>query len=108
MQNGLMRSPQGAPMAGAQDARLALAVSRAGALGSLPAAMLAPEALERELQPLRDDITRAVCQRAFIGDDDLPRNDKDFKEQIKRARSRVARSRSAGWGPVSWHSKIWS
>lgn len=39
-----------APMAGAQDARLALAVGRAGALGSLPAAMLAPEALERELQ----------------------------------------------------------
>ena len=38
---------------------------------------------------LRDDITRAVCQRAFIGDDDLPRNDKDFKEQIKRARSRL-------------------
>ena len=38
---------------------------------------------------LREDITRAVCQRAFIGDDDLPRNDKDFKEQIKRARSRL-------------------
>ena len=42
-----------APMAGAQDARLALAVSRAGALGSLPAAMLAPEALERELQAMQ-------------------------------------------------------
>ncbi len=42
-----------APMAGAQDARLALAVSEAGALGSLPAAMLAPEALERELQTLQ-------------------------------------------------------
>lgn len=38
---------------------------------------------------LREDITRAVCQRAFIGDDDLPRDEKDFKEQIKRARSRL-------------------
>ena len=42
-----------APMAGVQDARLALAASRAGALGSLPAAMLSPEALERELQLLQ-------------------------------------------------------
>ena len=42
-----------APMAGAQDARLALAVGRAGALGSLPAAMLAPETLERELQAMQ-------------------------------------------------------
>ncbi len=41
-------------MAGAQDARLAIAVGRAGALGSLPAAMLSPEALERELGLLRD------------------------------------------------------
>ena len=38
---------------------------------------------------LKDDITQAVCNRAFIGDDDLPRNEKAFKEQIKRARSRL-------------------
>lgn len=43
-----------APMAGSQDSRLALAVSRAGALGSLPAAMLGPDALERELGTLRE------------------------------------------------------
>lgn len=42
-----------APMAGVQDARLAIAVSQAGGLGSLPAAMLAPDALQRELQALR-------------------------------------------------------
>ena len=42
-----------APMAGAQDARLALAVNQAGALGSLPAAMLDAAALERELQSLQ-------------------------------------------------------
>lgn len=38
---------------------------------------------------LRDDLTQAVCDRAFIGEDDLPRNEKAFKEQIKRARSRL-------------------
>ena len=38
---------------------------------------------------LRDDLTQAVCDRAFIGEDGLPRNEKAFKEQIKRARSRL-------------------
>ena len=38
---------------------------------------------------LRDDLTQAVCDRAFIGEDELPRNEKAFKEQIKRARSRL-------------------
>ncbi|WP_245637530.1 DUF3418 domain-containing protein [Eikenella halliae] len=38
---------------------------------------------------LRDDLTQAVCDRAFIGEDELPRHEKAFKEQIKRARSRL-------------------
>ncbi len=38
---------------------------------------------------LSDDLTQAVCDRAFIGEDELPRNEKAFKEQIKRARSRL-------------------
>ena len=38
---------------------------------------------------LRDDLTQAVCDRALIGEDELPRNEKAFKEQIKRARSRL-------------------
>ena len=38
---------------------------------------------------LRDDLTQAVCDRACIGEDELPRNEKAFKEQIKRARSRL-------------------
>ncbi|QIM54003.1 NAD(P)H-dependent flavin oxidoreductase [Hydrogenophaga crocea] len=41
-----------APMAGVQGAALALAAGRAGALGSLPCAMLAPEAMRQELQRL--------------------------------------------------------
>lgn len=42
-----------APMAGVQGSRLALAVGAAGALGSLPCAMLAPEALRTELAALQ-------------------------------------------------------
>jgi nitronate monooxygenase len=38
-----------APMAGVQDSALAVAVCNAGGLGSLPCAMLTPEALEREM-----------------------------------------------------------
>lgn len=43
-----------APMAGVQDAGLALAASAAGALGSLPAAMLSLDVLERELTRLHE------------------------------------------------------
>jgi nitronate monooxygenase len=42
-----------APMAGSQGSALALAVSQVGALGSLPCAMLTPQALEREYQLVR-------------------------------------------------------
>ena len=42
-----------APMAGVQLGALAIAVSNAGALGSLPCAMLAPEAMRRELEAIR-------------------------------------------------------
>lgn len=42
-----------APMAGVQDSSLAMAVSAAGGLGSLPAAMLDAQSLRRELQVLQ-------------------------------------------------------
>ena len=42
-----------APMAGVQGSALAIAVGHAGALGSLPCAMLAPDALRAELEKLR-------------------------------------------------------
>ena len=47
-----------APMAGVQAGALAIAVSNAGALGSLPCAMLSPEALERELAAIRAQTDR--------------------------------------------------
>jgi len=42
-----------APMAGSQGSALAIAVSNAGGLGSLPCAMLGPDALRGELEALR-------------------------------------------------------
>ena len=42
-----------APMAGAQGSAMALAVSNAGGLGALPCAMLAPEAMRKELEKLK-------------------------------------------------------
>src|SRR3954451_13271980 len=42
-----------APMAGVQGGALAVAVSNAGALGSLPCAMLDPESIRRELTAIR-------------------------------------------------------
>ena len=42
-----------APMAGVQGSAMAIAVSQAGALGSLPAAMLTPEGLHNELAAIQ-------------------------------------------------------
>lgn len=47
-----------APMAGVQGAALAAAVTEAGALGSLPCAMLSPEAMRTELEQLRARVGR--------------------------------------------------
>lgn len=58
-----------APMAGVQDAQLAIAVSNAGALGSLPAAMLSSDQLRDQLRVLRAGTTKPFnvnffCHRA--------------------------------------------
>ena len=47
-----------APMAGVQGSALAVAVSNAGGLGSLPCAMLTPDALRQELSAIQAQSTR--------------------------------------------------
>src|SRR5690242_16916278 len=47
-----------APMAGVQGSALAVAVSNAGGLGSLPCALLGLEAMRRELAAIRAQTTR--------------------------------------------------
>ena len=49
-----------APMAGSQGSALAIAVSNAGGLGSLPCAMLGPEQIRSELQTI-------VCAVGAVG-----------------------------------------
>ena len=54
-----------APMAGVQAGDLAVAVSEAGALGSLPCAMLDPDAVREELAAIRARTTRPVNVNFF-------------------------------------------
>lgn len=54
-----------APMAGVQDSALAIAVSNAGGLGSLPCAMLSNEALRNELAIIRAQTTKPVNVNFF-------------------------------------------
>ena len=55
-----------APMAFAHDTALPLAVCRAGALGSLAAAMYDPPALEQALQTMRDESDGLPLQPQFL------------------------------------------
>ena len=54
-----------APMAGVQGSALALAVSNAGGLGSLPCATLSPEQMKAELSQLQAHTTRAYNVNFF-------------------------------------------
>jgi ATP-dependent helicase HrpA len=38
---------------------------------------------------LLEDVLTAICDRAFVGDDPLPRSERAFAEQVKRARARL-------------------
>ncbi|RPH59033.1 MAG: nitronate monooxygenase [Acidobacteria bacterium] len=54
-----------APMAGVQGSALAVAVSNAGGLGSLPCAMLGPDAIRQELSAIRATTTKPVNVNFF-------------------------------------------
>ena len=54
-----------APMAGAQGAALAVAVSRAGGLGAIPCAMLTAETARREVQLFRQQTDRPLNLNFF-------------------------------------------
>jgi nitronate monooxygenase len=54
-----------APMAGVQDSALAVAVSNAGGLGSLPCAMLGPDAVRKELAAIRAQTSGPVNVNFF-------------------------------------------
>ena len=54
-----------APMAGVQGGRLVVAVSNSGALGSLPCAMLTPDAVRREITAIRAATDRPINVNFF-------------------------------------------
>lgn len=61
-----------APMAGVQTSALAIAVSNAGGLGSLPCAMLTPETLQAELSALSAQTRRPYNVNFFCHTPPLP------------------------------------
>jgi ATP-dependent helicase HrpA len=58
-----------------------------GGSGFVQAALVLKPALATE--GLLADVLSAVCDRAFLGDDPLPRSERAFAEQVKRARVRL-------------------
>ena len=61
-----------APMAGVQGSALAIAVSNAGGLGSLPCAMLSAEAMGQELEALRAGTARPFNVNFFCHEPPVP------------------------------------
>lgn len=68
-----------APMAGVQLHEMAVAVSNAGGLGSLPCAMLAPEAMEREMAELTKKTRRPWAANFFCHAQPEPDAEKDAR-----------------------------
>jgi nitronate monooxygenase len=61
-----------APMAGSQGAALAIAVTSAGGLGSLPCAMLTPESIRTELEAIRAQTRRPINVNFFCHTPPMP------------------------------------
>jgi len=61
-----------APMAGVQGSAMAIAVSNAGGLGSLPCAMLSPETLRAELASIRAGTTKPFNVNFFCHSNPVP------------------------------------
>ena len=73
-----------APMAGVQDHRLAVAVSNAGGLGALPAAMLTLDALEHRKIPV---VALVLNETAVLAD---PVQEEQQKSTVALLRERVS------------------
>src|SRR5271170_2681924 len=61
-----------APMAGVQGSALAIAVSNSGGLGSLPCALLSPDALRKELATIRAQTARPFNVNFFCHEPPSP------------------------------------
>lgn len=61
-----------APMAGSQGSALAIAVSKAGGLGSQPCAMLAPDGIRKELQAIAASTSKPYSVNFFVHEQPAP------------------------------------
>jgi len=68
-----------APMAGAQGSALAIAVSNAGGLGSLPCAMLGFDAMRKELSTIRAQTTQPFSVNFFCHTVPLPNEEREAR-----------------------------
>src|SRR5262249_25641629 len=66
-----------APMAGVQGSALAVAVSNRGGLGSLPCAMLSPDALRQELTVIRSQTARPFNVNFFCHAPPVPSTERE-------------------------------
>ena len=74
-----------APMAGSQGSALAIAVSNAGGLGSLPCAMLGPEQIRNELNAIISATTKPYNVNFFVHRQPEPEPDREaaWRELLK-------------------------
>lgn len=68
-----------APMAGAQGAKLAIAVSKAGGLGSLPCAMLTPDAMKKELGEIKAQTAKPYNVNFFCHVPPVPSDEREAR-----------------------------
>ena len=68
-----------APMAGAQGAKLAIAVSNAGGLGSLPCAMLTLDAMKKELGEIKAHTTKPYNVNFFCHVPPVPSDEREAR-----------------------------
>ena len=68
-----------APMAGAQGAKLAIAVSNAGGLGSLPCAMLSLDAMNKELGEIKAQTTKPYNVNFFCHTPPVPSEEREAR-----------------------------
>lgn len=88
-----------APMAGSNDAALAIAVSEAGGLGSLPCAMLSLEQMRSELQRIRQQTAKPVNVNFFCHTPPVPDAAREARWQQRFASRYAALGVAAPSGP---------
>ncbi len=86
-----------APMAGVQASALAIAVSNAGGLGSLPCAMLAPDAMRDELAKLSAGTAKPFNVNFFCHVPPPPDAARESAWRDRRSPTTSMRSRPTDW-----------